>query len=163
LTFEKCYWIDKGGVILTFNWELIPNVTIDPALTVGPHLQTPYGFWRNETSAIVLDAFHPYLEESNFNYSCEMSNSPCGSGSFFIWKTMLSAYPQPEVVECTTVLAVPFRVNPENMKYCEIVQVLQNIDTQGIGISSMIGDCIIKVKDYNANMFLEVQSNILKV
>jgi hypothetical protein len=153
LTFEKCYWKDSGGVTLTFNGELIPNVTIDPVLTVGPHLQTPYGFWRNETSAIVLDAFHPYLEQTNFNYSCEMSNSPCGRESYFIWKTMLSVDPQPQLVECTTVLAVPFRVNPENMKYCEIVQVLRNIDTQGIGISSMIGDCVIKVKDYNANIF----------
>jgi hypothetical protein len=67
---------------------------------------------------------------------------------------MLSVDPQPQLVECNTVLAIPFRVNPENMKYCENVQVLQNIDTQGIGISSMIGDCIIKEKDYNANMSL---------
>jgi hypothetical protein len=28
------------------------------------------------------------------------------------------------------------------MKYCEIIQVLQNVDSKGIGISSMIGNCI---------------------
>jgi hypothetical protein len=72
---------------------------------------------------------------------------------------MLSVDPQPQLVECTTVLAVPFRVNPENMKYCEVIQVLRNIDTNGIGISSVIGDCVVKVKDYNANMFLIAVSN----
>jgi hypothetical protein len=67
---------------------------------------------------------------------------------------MLSVDPQPQLVECTTVLSVPFRVNPENMKFCEIIQVLQNVDTKGVGISSMIGDCVVKVKDHNANIFL---------
>jgi hypothetical protein len=110
LTFEKCHWIDKGGVTLTFNGELVPNVTVDPILTVGPHLQTPYGFWRNETSAIVLDAFHPYLEQSNFNYSCSMTNSPCGPGASWHWDTMLSVDPQPQLVECRVRVRVRVRV-----------------------------------------------------
>jgi hypothetical protein len=57
------------------------------------------------------------------------------------------------------ILAVPFRVNPESMRFCEIVQILRNVDTGGIGINSMIGDCVIKVRDYNLNLFLVAVSN----
>jgi hypothetical protein len=100
-------------------------------LTISPILQIPFGFWRNDTSYIINIAFINYLENMNFNYSCKPIQVP-SNGNRYIFQELKMVYPMP-LVSFMTKLTLPIRIENLGIIFCEVVNVVHNIESDSFG------------------------------
>jgi hypothetical protein len=154
LRLRKCMWSE-------FETEFYKNdVMVDHlgiSQTVFSGLQSPYGFWMNDTSIFVNTAGSNFLEGSNFNYSCKPSNDP-GARQDYIMPDPITLSGLPTFVDCTTVVKVPTKVIALDMEWCTSLQITRNIETNSFGFKPYdIVDngtaCQIKLIDENDYIF----------
>jgi hypothetical protein len=74
---------------------------------VSPILQAPYGLWRNETTTILNTATNNFLEGTNYNYSCKLSNKP-GVRSRYVLQDPTMVNSLPTLVQCNILIQIPF-------------------------------------------------------
>jgi hypothetical protein len=55
--------------------------------------------------------------------------------------------PLPQLVECTTLIQIPFIVTNGGLPWCEAILVVNNTETGGIGFELGLGsrECVVKV------------------
>jgi hypothetical protein len=116
-------------------------------LAVGPNLQTPFGFWRNETSVFINTVTMNYLEGTNFNYSCQPIFTPYRPGQDFKFADPFTTSPMPSLTDCKVQVSIPTKVMNIVSKYCISVNAVRNTDTGIIGLISEAADCQVMVTD----------------
>jgi hypothetical protein len=78
------WWEEYGdGIQLYLNGNAT-EAFLQPNIVVGPHIQTPYGYWKDSTSQVyVRDANFQWMENTNYNYTCRGQLSGCSSSATF--------------------------------------------------------------------------------
>jgi hypothetical protein len=150
VTLDRCFWEERTAVITIYkNDEPIEHYSV--SLTVGPHLEAPYGFWRHTNNAtgkesIFLNtATSNYLEGTNYNYSCTPLNDPGVCKQDYVMPEIRTANSMPNIPSCSTLVTLKTTdVIPVN---CQTVKTIKNTESNSIGIKSISGSCDIKVKD----------------
>jgi hypothetical protein len=142
---QYCSYKDLGPTLISLNGQNVSSATT--SLAVSPILQTPYGFWRNDTSVIVANADFMYLEGTNFNYSCVPINSPRAMTDY-MFATPRTVSPLPHLVGCQVLVKVDFKVDSEAVHYCEEVNAVLDERTGGFGfITNLTDECSVKIAD----------------
>jgi hypothetical protein len=132
------------------------NITVEPNVVVGPHLQTPYGYWKGSDSSqvYVRDANFQWMENTNYNYTCKAQLSGCSSSATLHWETLLDLSPNPSLVDCKAIVTVPFEVTSAGLAYCNLVQLVSYPDNRdSVGLKAIDGDCAVNIKDTSNTIF----------
>jgi hypothetical protein len=119
---QRCEWLltDDGNVHLfvkKVNNDIEEEKSISlVTLIVSPALTTPYGFGGNDTSYIINTAFNNYLENTNFNYTCEPVYIPT-NGNDYILPAPQTINLIPKLTSYMTLVKVPFTVEEMLMEF----------------------------------------------
>jgi membrane-bound inhibitor of C-type lysozyme len=91
VSVQRCHYLETElKVIINGDNYIYANSHI----SVGPVFQSPYVFWRNDTTTILNTAFDNFLEGTNFNYSCIFLNSPKCKNNFILFSPItLNVFP----------------------------------------------------------------------
>jgi hypothetical protein len=152
VTLDRYFWEERtAGITIYKNDELIEHYSA--SLTVGPHLEAPYGFWRHTNNAtskesIFLNtATSNYLEGTNYNYSYTPLNNPGACKQDYVMTEIRTANSMPNIPSCSTLVTLKTTDVIPVTNYCQAIKAIKNTESNSIGIKSLSGSCDIKVKD----------------
>jgi hypothetical protein len=152
ITLQRCFWEEKTSVLtVKKNGEVIKHYSV--ALSVGPHLLAPYGFWKHTNNAtgkesIFLNtANNNFLENTNYNYSCTPITSPGKCKTDYVILELRIINSIPNIPSCATIVFLSTNEVTQITNYCSSIKSIKNMETQSIGIKSLSGTCDLRVSD----------------
>jgi hypothetical protein len=108
---------------------------------------TPYGFWRNDTSVFIATSDWLFMEKTAFNYSCMLENPNPGCGTNLRILDMSTVSGMPILQQCTMLVKIPADMFGIKIEFCEEVMVIHNIEVDTIGIKTMGQSCMFRVQE----------------
>jgi hypothetical protein len=145
VSMQRCHYQETSLSVIIDNIE---REYIQNSISVGPAFQSPYGFWRNETSTILNTATNNFLEGTNFNYSCKPTNSPrCRDD--YIFPQPVITNPLPQLSQCEVIAHVDFHITCGGLLFCDTLMITENTETGGVGfkVENTNDSCVVKVVD----------------
>jgi hypothetical protein len=120
---------------------------------VGPHLETPYGFWRHtndvtgKESIYLNTATNNFLKSTNFNYSCTPLNTLSGCRKDYIMLEVHTANSMPNIPSCSILVTLEAKDVILATNYCKAIKVIKNVESNSIRVISLSGSCNIQEED----------------
>jgi hypothetical protein len=121
-------------------------------LTMEPHQTAPYGYWHHTNNAtgkevIYLNtASNNFLEGMNYNYSCKPLNRPVKCMEDFVMPEIRMINGMPNMVSCSTIVTIKALDIIPVTNFCTIVKLINNTESNAVGIKSLSGSCDLKLK-----------------
>jgi hypothetical protein len=141
-TWQECEWMEGFSPKLVIN----DGEPIDASfsLEISPFLQTPLGFWKNDSGYIIKSASFPNLQGTNFNYSCSPLIEASGDNHYgFV--DPISVDFMPSLATCKLLVKVPGKIVDAETDFCTSVQVVKDAESDAVGFMSALGDCAVKL------------------
>jgi hypothetical protein len=159
ISMNRCFWEELStGVSIYKNNELIDYLSV--TLTVGPHQQTPYGYWSHTNNAagrelIFLNtASNNFLEGTNYNYSSKSLNTPMNCMEDFAMPEIRTINGMPNIPSCSTIVILKALDVIPVTKFCMAVKLINNTESNSVGIKSLSGSCDLKIQDKASSMII---------
>jgi hypothetical protein len=149
---QRCHWQETSLQVMVNNQT---KEVIQTHLTQGAVVQAAYGFWRNESAIFLNTASNNFLEGTNYNYTCAPKGGlPPVRHDYYMEKPS-TLNPLPQLVECNTLIQIPFIITNGGLPWCEAILVVNNTETGGIGFELGLGgrECVVKVQDDSDTIF----------
>jgi hypothetical protein len=143
VTLRKCVWSESSLTSLT-----VDNIAVNISavtLSVSPHIQTPYGFWYNESFYIIDWMVNNSFKDNRFNHNCKPINKPTEHGVPYILPTLIPFKMVSELVSCVVQVEIPEVVITEKFKFCDLINTVHNPDSGVMGLDSTLDKCVVKL------------------
>jgi hypothetical protein len=159
ITLDRCFWKELTTGVTTYkNEEIIEHTSI--TITVGPHQIAPYGFWsdiNNQTgkeSIFLNTASNNFLEGTNYNYSCYPLNKPVNCMEDFTMPEIRTVICMPNTPSCSTIVTLKASDVIPVTKFCMVVKLINNTESNSVGIKSLSGSWDLKIQDKASSIII---------
>jgi hypothetical protein len=95
------------------------------------------------------------MEGTKYNYTFQGRLSGCDDGTTLIFNLKAAVNPNPNLIDCKTLITVPWKVTAAGMEFCNLVQSVTNPDTMdSVGIKAIHQDSTVTIQDSSNTIFV---------
>jgi hypothetical protein len=159
IPMNRCFWKElTTGISVYKNEEAIKHSSV--TITVSPHSIAPYGYWRHTNNATGKESIflntvsNNFLKRTNYNYSYCPLNKPINWMEDFAIPEIRTINGMPNISSCSTIVTLKASDVIPVIKFCMIIKLINNTESNSVGIKSLSGSSDLKIQDKAGSMII---------